>query len=400
MRIAFVSFEFGEYCVRHVAEMSGEHDVLLVLPHSEAEPWKAELAAVDWFGFDAPRLRQPWRQWRTARQLLRRIHAFQPDVVHFQSGHLWFNWALPRLRRYPLVLTVHDARHHVGDRISQKTPQFVLDYGVRQADQIIVHSRTLTETLTDELGVSESRVHVVPHVAIGQQKVTVRADKDDRVVGVLDAFPEEPHTLLFFGRIWEYKGLEYLIRAEPIIAREIPDVRIIIAGTGEDFDRYRRLMTDPDRYEVHNCYVSDALRSELFQRSAVVVLPYIEATQSGVVPVAYAHRRPVIATRTGGLPEVVEDQRTGLLVPPRDAESLASAAIRLLRGADLRRAMGIAGYEKLNDESSPDVVARLTLDVYRQAIQQRRPTASCMTCPSRDATENVTGMSSPETTKA
>ena len=72
-------------------------------------------------------------------------------------------------------------------------------------------------------------------------------------------------TVLFFGRIWEYKGLEYLIRAEPLITAEVPNVKIVIAGEGEDFDRYRRLMVHPERFVVYNEYVSDDVRATLFQ---------------------------------------------------------------------------------------------------------------------------------------
>src|SRR5438552_16759897 len=95
-------------------------------------------------------------------------------------------------------------------------------------------------------------------------------------------------TVLFFGRIWEYKGLEYLIRAEPLITAEVPEARIVIAGEGEDFGRYRLLMDHPEHFVVYNEYIPDQQRSELFRQASLVVLPYIEASQSGVIPLAYS----------------------------------------------------------------------------------------------------------------
>jgi len=361
MKVAFVAFDFGEYCVRQAAELARHADVLLVLPshhlrtHERLLPKNIELHT-----FDAPRLRQPWRQWRTMRAILRRIHAFGPDVVHFQRGHLWFNLALPWLRRYPLVITIHDPRHHVGDRESRKTPQAIMDFGYRRADQVIVHGQPLKDTVVGELGFSAAQVHVVPHVAIGQREQA-------------PAVAEEPGLVLFFGRIWEYKGLDYLIRAEPHISAAIPHARFLIAGDGEDLERCKQFIVHPERFEIHNRWISDEERSRMFQRAAVVVLPYVAATQSGVVPVAYSNGKPVVATTVGGLPEVIEDGRTGLLVPPRDEAALAEAVIRLLADDDLRHRMGVCGREKLEQESSPAVVIQQTLEVYRRAMEGRQP---------------------------
>ena len=142
-------------------------------------------------------------------------------------------------------------------------------------------------------------VDVVPHISLGSAP-------DDA-----PSHDQEP-TILFFGRIWEYKGLEYLIRAEPLITAEVPNAKIVIAGEGEDFDRYRRLMVHPERFVVYNEYVSDDVRATLFQQASVVALPYIEASQSGVLPLAYMHMKPVVATTVGGLPEMVDDGSDGI----------------------------------------------------------------------------------------
>jgi glycosyltransferase involved in cell wall biosynthesis len=179
---------------------------------------------------------------------------------------------------------------------------------------------------------------------------------------------EDDHQILFFGRIWEYKGLEYLIRAEPLITARVPDARIVIAGRGEDFARYRRLMVHPERFTVYNEYVSDSQRAELFQRASVVALPYIDASQSAVIPVAYTYAKPVVATSVGGLPELVEDGRTGFLVPPRDERALADALVCLLRDKELCHQMGAHGKRKVATECSPESVARQTLQVYQRAI--------------------------------
>ncbi len=361
MKIAFVSYDFGEYSVRHVNALAEQgHDVLAVLASNTAGPYAHMLSdKVQAHLFHRPRFRQVLRQWFSCRELLAKINAYQPDVVHFQGGHLWFNFALGRLSHLPRVVTVHNPRHHAGDKSSRRTPQWVMDYGYRQADRVIVHGEQLKKQCVEELHFQQRRVHVVPHIVMGDTDVAPGVD-------------EQPDTVLFFGRIWEYKGLEYLIRAEPLIAEKVPNVKIVIAGEGEDFQRYRDMMQNPERFIVQNERVSDEDREAHFARSCVVALPYTSATQSGVIPVAYNHAKPVVATRVGSLHEVVRHGETGLLVEPRNTEALAEAIIKLLTDAPLRKKMGQAARAMLDAESSPAVVAQHHVDVYKGAMEDHR----------------------------
>ena len=268
----------------------------------------------------------------TIARLLRQLRRFRPDVVHFQQGHMWFNLALPLLRAYPLVVTIHDPRYHVGDRDSQRTPQWLMDFGFRQADSVIVHGEALKRQVVMLLGTSANKVYVIPHVAIGSMNAP-RASVDDG------------KSILFFGRIWEYKGLKYLIEAEPLISQVVPGAQIIIAGTGDDFEPYRQLMTHPENFVIHNRFISTSDRDRLFQEASVVALPYIDATQSGVIPLAYSFAKPVVATGIGALAEAVDDGITGRLVPPADTKALAAAIVDLLCDAAARRAMALPGGE-------------------------------------------------------
>ena len=127
-------------------------------------------------------------------------------------------------------------------------------------------------------------------------------------------------------------------------------------------------MDHAERVVVHNEYIPDERRSQLFRQASVVVLPYVEASQSGVIPLAYSFMKPVVATTVGGLPEMVEDGRTGYLVPPRDERALADAIVRLLRDKTLCLQMGLQGKRKLDAECAPSVVARQTLAVYDRAV--------------------------------
>lgn len=359
MRIAWITYDFEEYSALHVNALAEEHDVLLVSPQPDEGECPYPLADnVESHAFAKPRLRQPFRQLVSIQKILKRVAEFGPDVVHFQQGHMWFNAALKRLKKYPLVITIHDPRHHAGDEVSKKTPQWLLDFGFRQADHVVVHGDAIAASVNETFGIEHERIHTIPHVAMGCENL----DADE---------PEDENLVLFFGRIWDYKGLDQLIAAEPLICDEIPSAKIMIAGEGDDFAKYQAMMKNPEHFIVRNAWISDLQRARFFQRAALVVLPYNEATQSGVIPVAYNHGKPVVATQVGALAECVEHGVTGLLVPPRDPHALAEAIVKLLKDTSLRHQMGRAAKSKLDQENSPNAVAAQTLEVYRQAVGDR-----------------------------
>lgn len=360
MKVLFIAFDSAELSVRMASALAEHIDVCLMLPRAEAKPHLHWLSPkVQYEPFEKPRLRQSLRQLRLMPQLIRRIRQIAPDLIHFQKGHLYFNLSLPLLSRFPLIMSIHDPRRHLGDRGAAKTPQAIMDFVYRRTDHAIAHNQVMKQIIVEELGIPDQRVTVVPLV-----------ERGDAGAGI--EIPEAGNQILFFGRIWQYKGLEYLIRAEPLITAELPNIEIVIGGRGEDFGRYRKLMVHPERFVVHNEFVTYEKRVELFRRASVVVLPYIEATQSGVVPIAYTYAKPVIATTVGGLPEQVDDGRTGILVPPRDEKKLADAVIRLMRDKQLRRKLGNNGRTKLDNEWSADVVAKQTIPVYHKAIAEFR----------------------------
>ena len=357
LRVVLLSTNFGEYCVRLANALSEEADVLLAMPERLASPYADKLNhAVRLFSFPNVRLRQSLRQVRVIRSVFAEIEKFVPDVVHYQGFHPWLDVALPLWHRYPLVCTVHDFQAHLGDKLSQKTPFCVEMFLRRRADELITHSQHVHSLMVRELGRTPDNMTLMPHLQIGQ---------DLRATSV--EVQEDENLILFFGRIWEYKGLEYLIRAEPLITARVPSARIMIAGQGENFSRYARMMVHPERFVVHNEFISEERTAEYFQRASVVVLPYIEASQSGVIPLAYSAGKPVVASKVGGLPEMVEDGRTGYLVEPRDIQGLAEAVVKLLRNGELRRQMGVNGKNKIEGECAPEAIARKTVEVYRRA---------------------------------
>lgn len=138
-----------------------------------------------------------------------------------------------------------------------------------------------------------------------------------------------PPRLLFLGFVRPYKGLEDALEAVRLLRERGEDVEFTIAGEfWEPVDDWRRRISAlglTDHVNLRPKYVPDDELAHLLAEHHLVVLPYRTATQSALVPLAYAAGRPVVATRVGGLSEAVEDGVTGHLAPPRDPEALADA---------------------------------------------------------------------------
>lgn len=169
-----------------------------------------------------------------------------------------------------------------------------------------------------------------------------------------------------FWRNIRYKGLEYLLMAEPLIDKRFSSVRIVIAGKGQQ--KYYRYLRNRDRYILINRYITYKEAALLFQKSCMVVLPYVCATVSGIPGTAYAFKKPVIATKIGGFPEIIDDGKTGILVPPRDPKALAEAITTLLENSEKRKKMGEAGFVKLKTELSWDTTVDKLIDLYRRLL--------------------------------
>lgn len=293
-------------------------------------------------------------------RFLNKVKEFNPDVVHMQigGGVSLFNLPfLPFLMRYPLITTFHDVKPHLGEY--NKIRSFIPYLLRRYSNQIIVHGDRLKCQIITEYNISDEMVNSVP---IGEHET------EPFKMYEKSGLNEEGKLILFFGRIYEYKGLEYLIEAEPKVTREIPDAKVIIAGTGENFEKYKSMMINKDNFIIHNYRISYQEGAEMFQRSSVVVLPYIEGSQSGVIPTAYSFKKPVVVTDVGSIAEIVDNGITGFIVPPRNSDELAKAIIKLLNDSDLRKNMGENAYMKLKTDLSWDNIANKTIKIYKKAI--------------------------------
>jgi len=160
------------------------------------------------------------------------------------------------------------------------------------------------------------------------------------------SLPEDKKVILFFGFVREYKGLIYLIEALPAIRERLPDAMLLVVGDfHHDKEKYLLRIEElgvAPMVEIRDGYIPDREVGKYFRAADLVALPYASATQSGIVQIAFGAGRPVVVTSVGGLPEVVEDGRTGFVVPPKNPAALADAVVRFFeegRGAEFSAAI-------------------------------------------------------------
>ena len=366
MRIALLALHFAEYASRLALGLSDRHEVLLVLRSSNArneltDDLLAQLDKKVTVRFLEPRRMRDPRILGTFHSVNRILRNFSPEILHIQEVHpVLVGWTFLAFRsRIPVVLTVHDPVHHSGGLSKHGWKWKIVTWFRGRASRLIVHGPRMRAELEDlDRGVT-GRVDVVPHGILG------RADIDRDISGY------EPGAFLFFGRVLAYKGLRYLLDAADILHGRGYAFRVIVAGTGSDLELHRTRIAFTPWIDLIDRYISPTEVPDLFRRAMAVVLPYTDATQSGVGAMAFAGSRPVIASDVGDVPDVVVDGQTGLIVPPRNGNALADAMEKLLADPRLRDSLATGASRFAAEKLCWSRIAEVTAGAYRRALDAR-----------------------------
>ncbi len=294
------------------------------------------------------RVRSPAGLAETVR-LRRRLRPFAPDVVHVQQSIVSDVRLLVAagVRRGRFAVTYHDPSIHPGDDDVRWIDDLANRMLAGSAGLIFVHGEALAEELGETVA-PRAPVVVVPH---GVDPAPV------------EPLPDHP-ALLFFGRISYYKGIDTLLDAMGAVWDRCPDATLTIAGDGALDDH--PALADP-RVTVRAEHVPDSEVPGLIGESTCVVLPYRQASQSGVGSLVKPYGRPLVATSVGGLPELLSDG-SGLLVPPEDPAALATALVSVLTDRELALGLAAAGVRTASSDGSWEAVGEQTLDAYTRYL--------------------------------
>lgn len=275
-------------------------------------------------------------------EIRRALRRWRPDVVHVHENHD------PRLLAlttgYRTVLTVHDPLGHPGAPSLTRGETWAFKSWFRRAERFVVHGQALVEELAPIVG--RARIVVIPHGVSPRSKPLPR--------------PESPSVLLF-GRLEQYKGVEVLVEAMRLVWERRPEVRLVVAGAGEA----ARLVPDDPRIWLIPRYISESEVDTLLAEASLAALPYTQASQSGVGLLAIARGVPVVVSHLGALPELAYDP--SFVSEAGNPRALAETIIRHLDdGAEVRSAV----LRHARSRFSWDLAAQLSTELYRELATQ------------------------------
>lgn len=353
MRIVYVSFWFYDYTIRMANEVSKTDDVVIFLPNDIPNIYLEDVSKnIRLELFNNPSLFSV-KSFFTILDIAQKVSKYKPDLVHFQMLNPLVLPIILMLKKFPIVVTYHDAVPHPGE--GSFFSRYVFQFVALLSDSIIVHGNQIKKVFTSHYLVNSKKVFVLK---LGRHEIDLFKKFESPYV------KEEDNTVLFFGRIKDYKGLDYLINSEPYVRKAVPNMKFLIAGKGELKQSIKN-----KNIQLENRYIGYEEGAQLFQRCSVIVTPYIEASQSGIVPVAYGFCKPIVSTDVGSLNEIIDHEKTGLIIPPRNSYKLAEALIRLLKDQNLRHKLGLAGFKKLNNELSWNVIKKDLFAIYYSTLK-------------------------------
>jgi glycosyltransferase involved in cell wall biosynthesis len=292
--------------------------------------------------------------WRFSR-LIKRL---APDIIHAHDPHgvamtsLALSMGSASSTRLPALVASRRVDFHLkGNAFSR--------WKYRQVDCFIAASETIRQMLVAD-GVPAERT-VTVHEGIDVDHVTAAP-----AVNVHEAF-WLPHGAPVVGNVAAlvpHKGQRYLIEAAHLVVQQVPDARFIILGEGELREHLEHLVREHhlEKHVLLPGFRTDVLGCikgfDLFVMSSVT-----EGLGTSLLD-AMACARPIVATRAGGIPEIVDDEVNGLLVPPRDHTAIAQAIVRALKDEQLRRTMGAAGFARVQARFTVERMVEETAAVY------------------------------------
>lgn len=239
-------------------------------------------------------------------------------VVYFAPLYAFLIPLIKFFSKGKIIFLCHNVVEHESSFIKQLLTRMVL----KQGNYYIVHSEQERDKLM-KMGFKSKKIKKIFHPTyeeLNPEILPVHKAKEN--LGL-----EGKKVILFFGFIRPYKGLIYLLEAMKEICEVHKEIHLIVVGEfmKENKDDYLDIINHLRSQEclsLHDYYVPSSDINKYFSAADLVVLPYVSATQSGIVQIAYSYAKPVIVTNVGGLPEVVVQDKSGFVVPPKDSGAL------------------------------------------------------------------------------
>lgn len=246
---------------------------------------------------------------------------YNVKYIFCPMGAFWtdkINRIFPRAKK---GIVIHDPKAHSGEGIFN-----FLKPDYKSYDYLFVHSKKFVNEVREEYN------RPTHYILLGRHDIYKYCENKRSII----SYSKDKVNFIFFGRISKYKGLDILADAYREVENQLGDkVSLSVIGSG-DFAPYSDKFNGLHNVTIINRWIADEETEDVFiGDNLICICPYIDATQSGVILLAYGYEVPVIATRTGGMEDQVIDGKTGLLVNPSNVEDLKNAMLKLASDHEL-----------------------------------------------------------------
>ena len=312
------SYTLRKTCI-DIKEMIPETDIIPASRYRELDKFHGYLNFKNFYIINQTNKKQiaPSTQ-RLFFKFSRMIKKIHPDIIFstfcYEFADYWL-WQFRNKTRF----IVNDPFPHSGESSFRRSVNTSLCYHLGK--KFILLNNKQVDKFASYYHVDKSKIIVSK---LGTDDTMRYLAKDNEHIN------KPSKNVLFFGRMSPYKGIEYLCEAMKTVHDAVPEATLTIAGGGKiyfDFTTYENL----DYIKLINRYVPAEELGHMLHDCAFSVCPYTDATQSGVIMTSFTMDKPVIATNVGGLGEMIDEGKTGYLIPPKDPEALADAIVKLLQ---------------------------------------------------------------------
>lgn len=287
----------------------------------------------------------------------------KPNIVHFTGYHPAYIFIANYLKRnkIPTVYTIHDAKIHKYNFLKFEGLKKRLIFN-KFLNRKLIRSVSKAITLSSYVAGQVSAIYKYEANVILLSQDIGRYHKFNNKIQPLKA--EDKIKILFFGSLSKYKGLESLIEAAKILKQKKVKFSLTIAGRSGGGYSLKVPMDLQEEIIFMNRFIKEEEIPFIFNDCDVVIQPYLEASQSGVLPLAFAYRKPVIATNLANFTEIIEDGVNGFLVEKNSPKEIADLIEYLSRNKQKLRSLSYGAYNTYNNKLNWNTIVKKYIKIY------------------------------------
>lgn len=296
-------------------------------------------------------------------QLNTLVAKLSPDIIHTNCEKSFLIGGVTgRLRGIPVLGTYHRSN------LEFYQPHFKYKLFAALMNRCVAISRQRLSLMQDQLGISPNKITLI-HGGVDLAAVNGYSDKVAAKMKL--GFDPDKRLLLSLGHLGEIKGHDYTLAGLGKVVNRFPDVHLYIGGDGQpkDYERLRNLIQKHGLQDYVTMLGEVTNAFELIAACDIFVQPSLEEAFGLVFIEAGAHAKPTVATEVGGIPDIIINNETGILAPPRDSEAIALAIIKMLENPEWTAQLGQKARERIVANFSLEKMADKYVSVYERLVR-------------------------------